>query len=187
MFASIINTRNWVALFVLVLFAGSVQAYCRDYIEDASQQFSYTYICKNSLKAPPYLIVRQYIDDVEFEMFELAYRDLRLLCSRVVLDNGKKYGDCSQYGVRGLKQRYDNGAYTIDTGKLDQTELAGLYKKESLYRYPEFAEQATQTGCAIVLASNKMIYWRFPVGQPQNLSECLLNFELFATKEKLRF
>lgn len=167
--------------------SASAHAYCREYIEDQKSEFSYTYICENSLRTPPYLIVRQYVGELEFELFELGYRDLRLLCSRAVLDQVKTFGDCTRYGVRSLSQQYDNGAYTIKTGGLDRDELEHLYEKPSLFRYPEFAPQVPETGCAILLTTDKTIYWRFAMGQPESLSECLLNFELHATQEKWRF
>ena len=168
-------------------FTSDAQAYCREYIEDKSQQLNYTYICENSLKSPPYLIVRQYIGELEFEMFELGYRDVRLLCSRAVLDNGKKFGECSRYGLRGFKQRYANGAYNIEIGSLNQNEVAKLYEQGAVYRFPAFAQQVPDIGCAIVLDKSKTVHWRFPTKQPERMSECLLNFELFATNERLRF
>lgn len=172
---------------VLVWCSDSAHAYCREYIEDNNSKFSYTFVCENSLASPPYLIVRQYVDDLEFELFELGFKDLRLLCSRARLDNGKLFGNCTRYGLRNLRASYDNGSYTIKTGGINQDDLSRLYESRSLYRYPEFVEQVPETGCAIVVAENRTIYWRFAPDRPEGLSDCLLNFERHATNEKWRF
>ena len=172
--------------FSLLLNAGLVHAYCRDYIEQAESKLNYTYVCQNSLLSPPYLIIRQYIDDFEFEMFEFAYRDFRLLCSHVKLDNGRKFGGCERYGVASLKQRYANGAYTIKIGDLSSVAIDALYAKSAVFRYPELKQQVAQERCAVVVSREKTIHWRVLNEQFENLSECLLQFELFATKEKLR-
>ena len=162
-------------------------AYCRDYIKRDNAKLSYTYVCENSLKSPPYLIVRQYIDDIAFEMFEFAYRDVRLMCSMVQLSNGKKYGGCEKYGIRNLQPRYDNGSYTIDVGVLNPLTINELFAIDSTYRYPEFVEQSVDIGCAVVMGVDNIVYWRYRENELQKLAECLLNFEIHATKKKLKF
>lgn len=174
-------------LLLLLIFSGDAKSYCRDYVEQGKNKFNYTYVCQNSLPTPPYLIVRQYIDDIEFELFELGHSDIRLMCSTVKLGNGKYYGGCDHYGIRGLQSKYINGQFTIDINRIESEPLKRLYEKKSEYRFPDLFQQVEETGCAIILGDNRMIYWRYQKNEPEKLSECLLNFELYATKKKIRF
>lgn len=172
---------------LFLFFVGDAKSYCREYIDQDKASLNYTYVCQNSLKSPPYLIVRQYIDNIKFEIFEFDYLNFRLICSTIKLDSGKRYGGCDQYGVKSLQPQYKNGVYTIDVGLLSSKSISNLFSLDRIYRYPEFAEQVFDTGCVLVMATNKTIYWRYPENQPEKLVECLINFEVYATKNKIHF
>jgi hypothetical protein len=181
------DTAQFAVSLVLAMACPTVAAaLCRSYIADGTRQgLRYSYICENTYSNPAYLIVRQFIGVEEQWFFEFAPKDMGLLCSGGQF-NGHVFKDCHAYASGPLPTAYDGGIakvrlYDLDDPLQSAEALKHAYVSPGLFRYPDVPVSVGTEGCAISVASDKQLNIFYTASRPGDLSECLLQFEIYAT------
>ena len=164
----------------------AANAYCEEYIKDTPNEFEFTKICASSIGKPFYRIVQHLFDEGSSLTFAFAPRSRKLLCHQYEL-NGEMLEKCNNYGVDFFPKKFSGKKFNVTMVEIDNIEsetLDDLFDKKSIFKYPDMAELVAVDQCFAIMTENKDIFFGYSEETIIELSQCLIAFETFVSKNR---
>ena len=164
----------------------TANAYCEEYIKETSDEFEFTKICASSIGKPFYRIVQHLFEEGSSLMFAFAPRSRKLLCHQYEL-NGEMLEKCNNYGVDFFPKKFSGKKFNVTMVEIDNIKpetLDDLFDKKSIFKYPDMAEIVAVDQCFAIMTENKDIFFGYSEAKIIELSQCLIAFETFVSKNK---
>ena len=185
--------QNFLGCFIFaVLFINSfdiikaANAYCEEYTKDTPDEFEFTKICASSIGKPFYRIVQHLFDEGSSLTFAFAPRSRKLLCYQYEL-KGEMLEKCNNYGVDFFPKKFSGKKFNVTMVEIDNMKsetLDELFDKKSIFKYPDMAELVAVDQCFAIMTKNKDIFFGYSEETIIELSQCLIAFETFVSKNK---
>ena len=147
-----------IALAIAFMATNKAHAYCEEYIKDSTEDFEFTKICASSIGKPFYRIVQHLFDEGSSLTFAFAPRSRKLLCHRYELRD-EKIEYCNNYGVDFFPKKFKGKKFNVTMIDIDQSKpnaFKALFKKKSIFKYPDLAEEIPVDQCFSILKTKKI-------------------------------
>ena len=175
-----------IALAIASTATNKAHAYCEEYIKDSTEDFEFTKICASSIGKPFYRIVQHLFNEGSSLTFAFAPRSRKLLCHRYELrDETIEY--CNNYGVDFFPKKFKGKKFNVTMIDIDQSKpdaFKALFKKKSIFKYPDLAEEIPVDQCFSIIENKKDIYLGFSEKGIIELSQCLIELETFVSENR---
>jgi hypothetical protein len=148
--------------------------------------FETIYICRNTLTKPVYTIVRHYVGDDSFNMFNFDPMGANIVCTDYELA-GRKLAECRKAGLRPIASNYKLKKAKLETrllSAMNRAQRDSLYQTRTLFAYPDTAEAIDLEQCFVHIAEDRGITLGYSRENYMALSTCLIRFEGYLKRNK---
>jgi len=148
--------------------------------------FETVYICRNTLTEPTYTIVRHYVGEDSFSIFNFDPMGANIVCTDYEF-SGRKLAECRKAGLRPVTSNYKLKKTNIAVrllSAMDPAKRTSLYKTPTLFAYPDTAEAIDLEQCFLHIGKNRDITFGYSRGNYMALSTCLIRFEGYLKRNK---
>lgn len=148
--------------------------------------FETIYICRNTLMQPAYTIVRHYVGEDSFSIFNLDPMGANIVCTDYELA-GRKLAECRKAGLRPIASNYKLKKAKLQTrllSAMNRAQRDSLYQTRTLFAYPDTAEAIDLEQCFVHIAEDRSITLGYSRENYMALSTCLIRFEGYLKRNK---